>query len=756
MDVVTPLSSLSRQLETSEGDEFHSILKLLRSPAYVNQSLLKSDIGLFTGKLLKLLRSSDYYMLWKGCQVTAVICSYNAVVLCSQSNQLLTVLYTRFEQLSTHYKDTAGSEIKLTCLRTVVNTISLLMDLIRGKPALTREVLTPKLNSIIPSLIALCEGEPKLCLPILEKLVYMNTTTFKPFINKYRAVLIKLISRGFEFYDTQTRRLICDGYAYVHLVKQNSVKIDDNQAHHKASADENWKMGLQKILSEFKPLIQLCGDLLDFTVDKDLIQLIESLPVTENNQLENSELFPPLSVDMNKPFTLLNITYRISTFRQLLLAFITKPTPFPISVPLRSIINLCEVLLGMNTNYIPLKKGLRREPELTSIIYTVLRSLQFEGIVILKTMAEKYDKILVFYQSSILSSLELFIPLKRKGTSIDYEACDSMKEQLLYLISCVNDISGNIGHKISELDLFTKLTDITLHFVKKKSNLGNLFDQVPQNKIKGKQTLKQKKETNRVTGAMSDIYSHPNQFVFNPEGELYDEANKFLTFILKNLKLPSTQQIKIIQYATTTALGLKEESGYIPPSFVELLTCLTLYPGNERVSILPIAISLLKESDSEVFEVLCNPRLPVGTIKTSVNVEDSGDKRVELKMQNETDAFTDDYEPTVVTPAEVPEIELAEAHEEKAEVRSYRIEPQESQLFRKRPSDETTEEKTSDHDLDSKRQKSHQEAHSPQEENPYPRPTLAEPELVSKTHDSDSESGSEFEIPEINLSDNEE
>lgn len=139
MSLSIPLPALAKILEDSEGSKFRSILQTLRSVNYVNQSLLKSDIAVFIAKVLKLLRSNDPYQIWKGCHVVSVFCSHNPVVLCSQSNQLLTVLYTRLEAFVSYYSETAQSPARLTTLKTLTRTVDILMDLIRGKPTLTRE-----------------------------------------------------------------------------------------------------------------------------------------------------------------------------------------------------------------------------------------------------------------------------------------------------------------------------------------------------------------------------------------------------------------------------------------------------------------------------------------------------------------------------------------------------------------------------------------------------------------------------------------
>ncbi|CDO92196.1 unnamed protein product [Kluyveromyces dobzhanskii CBS 2104] len=762
--VSVPLASLANIIEESEGSQFRSILQTLRSPIYVNQSLLKSDIAIFVAKLLKLLRSSEPYQLWKGCHAVAVLCSYNPVVLCSQANQLLTVLYTRLESLINFYAEISQSKARLIALRTLTRTVDNLMDLIRGKPTLTREALTPKLNAIIPLLITLCQYEPELCLPILKKLLLQNTTTFKPFANKYRVILNKLITKEFQLHDKTTQRLICDNYAYLHLIKQSAQKVDENLEHHKAFMDEHWRSGLFSILYQFKPLIQLCGDILDFSIDPEVLKLVDSLPSPslEAGDIKD-ELFGPLSVDMNESFSLWEISYRVEVLSQLLISFVSLPTPFALRIPLDGIIEVSQALLMLSTNYLPLKRGLRREVELTAVIISVLRNLQYQGVLILKSVSKSYGKDILYYYSSILSSLELFIPIKARGNSIDYDKVESMKEEIFDLLSLINVFIDHIGHKVDELDLFTKLTDVTLRLVEEKSNLGEFYSTVNDAKTI-KQTTKQKKDFNKMAGAMSDIYSHPKQFVNKTQLKWYDEANTFLSSVIKNWKLPSTQQVNIIKYTTIMSITLKEQTGSLPASFEMLLTTLVLNPGLERVSILPIAVGLLKDSNNQVLDVLCHPRLPISSVLNAGTSNYKKDTRSTLTMR---DTDNEEFEQaTVEEKKEVTEplkeetgasddMEHISAEEVNVATittpKLQAIVADESQIFRKRNVDEANVEEEQ-----AKRQKSDSVEQEVIEIESIPIPAVQDTRIegAEVAQQEESESDSDIEIPTLNVSDN--
>lgn len=757
-----PLPVLAKKLDTYTGHEFQAALRILRSQSYVNQQLLKSDLSFLVAKILKLLRSSDDYQLWKGCHVAAVICSHNPLVLCSQANQLLAVIYNRLEQKAGYYSETISTPQGKAVLTSLVSTLSLIIDLVRGKPSLTREALTPKLSAIIPMLISLAQFEPKLSLPVLKKLLYKNTTTFKPHVNKFRGVLTNLITKDYQHFDNSTKRLICDSFAYLHLLKQTAQVNDENQAHHKPFPDEQWRSGLFSVLFQFKPVIMLCEEILDFDSDTELRNLLKELPSAPSNT--NSEnLLSALNVDMNKPITLWALVERLSILVDLLTSFISLPTPFTIRVPLGGIIKISEAVLSLTTNYLPLKRGLRRDIELTSVIRNILPRMQHQGVKLLNVVTNTYGKCVLPYLPSILGSLELFIPLQQKSSAIDYSKCDSIKQEFFDLLKLVNALSAHMGHCINEVTIFTKLVDVSLYLLQDKTSLDSMFANLNVNVGAKQISKKQKKDARATTGSMSDLYSHPQSFISQSSLKWYTVVNEFLSIVLFQWKLPSTQQVSIIKYAVGTSLILKEELGHVPQSFVLLLRTLVLFPGAERVSILPIAVTILKECGDEVFNVLCNPRLPTGIVQT-IRTEQLPE---EYDEETNEESYHQDHEQTTEsTSFETSATITASSTATKFEIVEQTVEQDESKVFKKRSSEEFVEEQ-----LDVKRSRKDgieepdfqvPEKHSTLEVNltkePVNEDAIKNSDAVSRekvVDESEDEDDSEFEIPDIQISDDE-
>ncbi|KAM3164041.1 Pre-rRNA-processing protein RIX1 [Lachancea thermotolerans] len=606
-----PLSKLSKSLEECSGYDFQVLLRTLTSSKYVDDKLLKSDLAVFVAKVLKLLRSSEDYHVWKACHLINVLCSYNPVVLCSQAGEFLTLTFNKLEQKASYYRTTITSSHGRTLLACLVRTVGLLIDLVRGKPALTREVLTPRLSVIISTLVNLSQFEPKMCLSILRKLLLRNTTTFRPHANKFKMVLTNLLSKDYFHFDSATRKLIARNFALLNLVKFSSAAKDETKSHHNTYQDDQWRKGLMSVLYSFKPVISLCGEILDFSADPDMQKLLQGLPAPRNGSPE--EIFSPLEIDLNKPITLWAIAKRLNILSDLTIAFISQPTHFQLRIPLRGIIQISEAVLSLTTNYLPLQRTLRRDTELTSTVDALLPCLQMCGISLLRVTSQYYGKCTFPYTSNILSSLELFVPLKKGTTSVDFDRVRSLEGEMFELIKVADYYARQLGLSLGETTLFAKLVDTSMYLVKDTVLLNQLYGE--HNVGAQKHSNKAKKANKQSKGSMSDMYSHPQEFTSVRTLKDFDALNDFLVSVVSRFKLSSVQQIQISKFCISNSVKLSKERGQLPHSFIRLLRALVLHPGYDRISILPIAVTLLKKQGDDVFALFCNPRLPFGAVQ---------------------------------------------------------------------------------------------------------------------------------------------
>lgn len=772
------MSSLAKQMEIATGNDFQKVLKNLSSSRYVDEKLLKTDLGLLNAKILKLLRSNREYDVWKGCHAATVICSFNALFLLSYGGQSLNAIYSKLEHMVNYYPSTTNSNQGRTLLKTLVCTTKTLMDLMRNKPTLSRECLVPKLKAIIPTLIQLSTYEPVLCLPVLKSLLFKHTTTFKPYVNKYRTSLTAQIASSYHHMPSDVQKLLCDNYAYLHLIKLQSQHVqDETEAHHKVFQDDTWRAGIFSILIQFKPIIKLCNNILEFDQEKELNRLFESLPSDPYKDYKIENFLSPLKLDMNEPFTLWELPRRINLLVDLLTAFVTQPTPFPIRVPIGTINLVCETLVSISTKYMPIKRELRRDQDLNSIIDEILPEIQFAGISLWRDMLLSYGKCFLPMSDRILGSLEVFIPFKPKSNNIDLDACQHLQDKFITVFEVANLVLSNVGHRLNEVDSILKLVDVALRLTEDVSLIETIFENKPIDKKDTNPQTKNKSKKNKdnKTGAITDLFTNYDQFITKTSLHKFNELNNFLTFIISNWRLGTTQQINTVKYAIARSLQIKEQMGSIPISFIKLLRVLVLNPGNERLSILPIAVSLLKGTDDEAFDLLCHPRLPMSMIhnvkRVSKSSEEEDDEREEQE-EYDVDMSKDGIEThdivadhangrfnvlnTTVVEETTTEVETNN------DIEANTIE-NETKVFKKRSVEETEDDepvkrvKTGEPKSTEEFIKEQEIADKKAEIELQPAvervaTEAAKDATVAKEEEEDSEDEDEFEIPEIHLS----
>ncbi|KAL3231777.1 Pre-rRNA-processing protein RIX1 [Nakaseomyces bracarensis] len=613
-DSILPVTVLAKQLPDATGHEFQNILKLLRSQKYVDEKLLKTDLALLVTKIQKLLNSHASYDIWKGAHAATVICAYNPLVLMIHGGKLLDIVYQKFEtkvsQRSTNSLDAQGHVV----LKSLLDCLSIIMDLMRNKPSLSRESLVPKLKAVIPTLINLSQYEPASTLPIIRTLMFKHTTTFKPFVNKLRSVLVHQLTKNFDSFNKDTQRLICDSYAYLHLAKAQTTKqVDEHSAHHKTFQDENWVKGLISILAEFKPLVELCGEILDFSQEVEINNLLSRLPEFSDIEGHNS-IFPTLSLDMNEATTLFAIPQRLAVLSSLLTSFISLPTSYTIRIPMDRLNILCEVLLSMTPKLVPMKRELRRDNELTVTIQIMLSRVQFIGVQLYDSMTKQFGRLCLTYSRDILYSLSLFIPFKPKTTNIDYKRCVELKHDFIVIYQIIQELMKGMGHQYHDVNILLQLVDIGLYLTEDNSLIENVFQSQRENNSQQAGGVKTKSKKDTKKGTLSDLFVNSSQFTLSCDESTYNVINVFLTNLVANQKLPTSQMTKITKYAITSSVYYKQSTGTIPTTFTDLLRTLVIQPGNERISILPMAVTLLKDTADNVFDMLCHPRLPMSII----------------------------------------------------------------------------------------------------------------------------------------------
>lgn len=765
-DYHIPLSSWAKRLETVSGDEFRLVLNNIRLPVYIDDSIVKNELGLLNTKIIKLVRSNDMYHTWKGCHTAVIICNYNPLMLVTYGDQLLTAVYNRLEQHTNHWETKVIDEQFKTLTVTMLNTLSILIKLIRGKPTLSRECLVPKLKFIIPLLISLVNVETSLVLNILMDILYNHPTTFKPFINKYRTALLDLFNNGFyDKCDTVLKKNICDNFAYLHLLKSSNTtngNVDENEQHHKSSQDETWKFGINSILVDFKPIIEIFNDILDLDQDKSIVESIQNLPTNHTND-DNSNLkffLTPLKIDLNDSFTLWQIPKRLDLLINLLTSFISLRTPYPVRIPIGTIHKIAELLMNINLKYVTIKREIRHDQELATVIKIILPEVQSLSIKMWSMLIDNVGKNIMTDIPDIIASIEFFIPLRKKSTDIDLVECLRLKNKFESIFTLINKLLRYMGHHFNEINAIVKLINIALFLTEDQSLLDSFTRKDKENNTLKNSTNGKKKLTKKDNklGSMSDVYTHYQNFTIRTDLNWFNITNKFFYNIICNWKLPSSEQIRITRYCIINAMRFKKETGTIPQSFIKLLRIIVINPGFERVSILPIAVSILKEMGDDVFEIMCHPRLPMGIIHDIKNIGllNSVENVSFEENQINLDHLTEQDQEIEQTTEQEEKVEEQDEEDKVEIVHDSTLEQiDEKLILKKRTIETTTSNETS------KRVKINQKVEEItfNEDEPVREITIEETiTKIEQNEDEDEdedEDDEEFVIPEIELSDDE-
>lgn len=621
-----PIAHVIKHLSTGAYGDFELVLKTIKSADYIKESILKNELGLLATKILKLLKSNEELDVWKGCHLSYTICLHNPLVLSVHSGDFLKAIFLKVEQMVNFGTITNTKQVQL--IKTCVTTLGSLMDLMRNKPTLSRESLVPNLRSVITLLLKLCPTYPQTCLPVLASIASKNTTTFKPFNLKFRQELQNIFVTQYIQLDTSTQALVCKNWVYTHFISsKKNAHLDDDASHHKVYHDDVWKAGLFNILAQYKDIILLFGEIMDFEEDSNLSKLIAELPGKEMQAEKEEdteftkEFLPKLHLDLNEPLTLWKIPERLQLLTDIVVAFVTTPTPYAVRIPMGLLSQLCETLLSITHKYIPIKRELRSDSELISVVYSVHPEIQVFGILLWIELIKTLGNSTLLHYDNMLSSMDLFIPLRAKTNDIDFTRCSAMKPLFMKFFQLLGIMFETSYPDAQYADLIVKSVEIALNFTRVEDRLSGLFTQNTTQQVKSDKSKKKSSNAKNTSGSLSDLFTHPDIFIPEINSEFYDSINRFLISVMKRTTIQSPQHVKVVHYAITVSVQIKSETGIIPETFAELLRTIVLNPGKERLTILPIANNLLKEVGDEVYDVICHPKFPIKPIQRVVASE---------------------------------------------------------------------------------------------------------------------------------------
>lgn len=610
-----PLPVILSLLEAPRPSNLQYVLKSLYLSQDAVSKASKSDLNILTSRINNLLLARDDYKRWYGCHVVQIL-ALNPVVLTNAGSLFIVSLLKIVN-------DTNSVSINL---KNAALTLNAIIKGIRGKPVLTREVLTPNLPNIISSLMDTLERDIVTILPILQSILFKHSTTFKPFAKKFEVKLQKFITENFDNLSTPLQYDLCKSYAYLNLIKpNNSTTASGTQP----LPDDQWRAKLLKIMDEIRSTVLIYDNFIDLKNERDTMEIIKQLPDQETKEY----IFPFLNVDMSEPITVVSISQRLNVLVKLLIAFVTSPTPFPIRVPLGLVIQVANLLLGVSPNYIPFKGDLKRDQDLKKIVLNDMVKTQAIGSQLIFQVTKFYKKLVLPHLSSILSSLEVAVPVKsgsgKKMIKIDTEAALAIESELLSVVKTTTEIL-KLFEGLTELELINKLVDVCILFLEKRTPMESLTEK--QSQVQPKQAQgqgKKNKKKSKDSTPLSDLLSHAELFELDPPAITISTSLSFFEVVIKKIpSLSPTARIKVMRYILSTGVKQSSLNGSVSPQLVRLLEALVLYPGNgETYSVLPIVKRLLP--DNEKLSLLTNPRFPPLEVKyrprAAAGIEDVDD-----------------------------------------------------------------------------------------------------------------------------------
>lgn len=580
-----PLDIILEELETSPKSIIPILATLHNDKALLN-GISKADLKHLVSRTLNLSKSNVQYNKWCGINLIKILGS-NYTILANDGvnfiNQLLKILET--------YNPSVGQKI----LTSTIECLNYLCDQIRGKPTLTREILTPKLPTIITLYMEHITHQPLLIIQSLNSLIRKHPTVFRPFGNKLRNRIIEFLTSGsYNSFPPSLRLLTCETLATLPLIEKNEP-------------DTKWQTDVIDLVKELSQVLLIYGEFLNLNEDSDLMGLFQRIPQSrdKDEKLLNYSL-PLLDIDINKSESIFQISDRVELLLSIMRAYLNSETQFSVRVPIGMILLISEIICSMSTKFIPFRNDIR-DDKLKSLVKTTTLINQFNVLKLLSDLPSKYQGSLIPHLNNVLAFLEILIPFKNK--KIDQQEILQNEGFMCKLLEC----SGNLLCLLSNLNeasLLIRFIDVALCLVEARNSdiLGSSDGNQQKQQVNGNK--KNKKRNNQAAVPLSDLLSHQHLFSESIPHTTIGAVRKFINIVITRVSLPPTQHYKVFRYLVIQANTAKSfnKDKVIPDELRELLINSVLFPGFEKISMLPIITSLL--GDDQLLSVFNNPRFP--------------------------------------------------------------------------------------------------------------------------------------------------
>lgn len=694
-----PISLILKDLETAPKSIIPILSSLHRESARLSQ-ISKVDLKHLTSRTLNLCKNHQAYQVWCGVNVIYVLID-NSEILSSYGSQF-------FAQLQ---KILQGGKLDSKVFKSTVECLNKLCSRIRGKPTLTREILTPNLSNLISVYLENVSDEPFLMSSSLQVLVQHHPTTSRPFANKIKAKLLEIIaSENFLTYPDVVKQSVAGLLATLPIVEKDGP-------------EQFWQKDVQRILCNIGGTMKIFESFLDLREDEDASKLLQRFSDADE------EIFGLLHIDVNHPTTLLTISSRIELLLILLEAYVTTATQYSVNVPIGKIIAVAELICSVNTKFISFKREIR-DAEIKEMVELALFKSQHASVQVLAKLPEKYSGHLLPHLNSILSFLELIIFMS--GKRLDRNRIIAEEVFACDLLGCVSAYLALTG-SFPDHSLLTRFIELALILVEPRDDLNVQAKETDSNLSKHSKAARKRAKKNGST-PLADILSHEHLFTQAIPQSTRKIVFSFFTTIIPRVTIAPTQYNKLIKLVMVEAVKYKDQSigDAVPKELKDILIAVILTPAPESASILPIASTLMWDSD--ILTVFNNPRFPQlpAIVKAVESVLEDEDAEEEESKESElqTEELSDEPQ------SKKRKLDDAQ-EEEKSETPEFREKVNPTHIFSKESARESFEADVPVKPI----------VETAKEE------TVVEQVVATVEESSDDEAGSELEIPDLDLSD---
>lgn len=610
------------------------VLQTLHAESAAISTISKVDLKHLTSRSIGLLKKHDPHSIWCGVNIISVLID-NSVVLTSEGSVIFLSLL----------KVWALSEGKIEAIsRSIIECLNKLCKNIRGKPTLTREVLTPNLGPLITAFLErICES-PSLVVPSLQTLILEHPTTSRPFGNKIKAKIIDFIARDqFMNYPKQLRFSVCSLLATLTVIEKDGP-------------EKFWAQDVNRVLSNISRTLSVFSSFLTVSEDDDTTRVLKEL-----SELDSTEIFPPLHIDINEPTSILTISKRVDLLFEILKGYLFLRTSFAVVVPLGKIISVLDLAFSINPKFVPFKRELRDQAA-KDFVQISLTKTHHSALGVLAALPSQFSTSLIPHLANVFASLELLIFLQKNR--IDAEKVLATEE-----FSC--DIITTTGRYLSltaylkDFSQINRIVDLALFLVEPRSTPASKVD-VKDNSSSSHSKSARKNAKKNGPVVLADLLSHEHLFRKNVPSATRTTVLQFFSIVIRKAPVAPTQYNKLIKFIVTETVALKGKSKYatIPNDIKDVLVSALLHPGANSASIYSLATSLVS---SPLLSLVQNPRFPplpltVKNATQDLDEEESDDDIDEpvTKKQKLVSTITNFDDAKPVVPA--PEVEQAPEH----------------------------------------------------------------------------------------------